>query len=223
MPQNASPVEQAEGHGTFVKPKKSNIFRDALGFFESMSHKRPLHPVAAREATKRPSDDIRSITKPPSKREKVKGSLRQLSSSWRFKRASAVGEQEALLEYPAMWKLGSIEAAPRKRLHAEWCDVSADHRRPLGTFKAGEINLLDPYLSSHAKSRRGEEDSHRHIDILLQPSSLHGNFYGTTESLQKHGSLGVARRDAGFHAVRGPWYRKRTVDWNSLGQYMAWK
>ncbi|EJP66544.1 uncharacterized protein BBA_04484 [Beauveria bassiana ARSEF 2860] len=182
MPQNASPVEQAEGHGTFVKPKKSNIFRDALGFFESMSHKRPSHPVAAREAIKGSSDEIRSITKPHSKREKVKGSLRQLSSSWRFKRASAVGEQEALLEYPAMWKLGSIEAAPRKRLHAEWCDVSADHRRPLGTFKAGEISLLDPYLSSHAKSRRGEEDSHHHIDILLQQSSLHGNFCGTTES-----------------------------------------
>lgn len=182
MPQNTSPIQQAEGHGTFVKPRNPENFRHTLGFFEAMSHKELLHSVSARQAGKRPADEIRSATKPPSKREKLKGSLRRISSSWRFKRATTVGEPETLSEYPAMWKLGSVDSAPRQKLHAEWCEVSADHRQPLRASKAGEISLFDPYLSSHAKVYRGGEHTHGHMDIILQQSSLHGKMHDASES-----------------------------------------
>lgn len=182
VPGNACSMDIAEGHGTFVRPGNPENFRDALGFFEAMSHRKPLYPARGLRKGKRPSDEVRSVSKPPSKREKLKGSLRRMSSSWRFKRTSAIGGAEAPSEYPAMWKLGSVESAPRQRLHAEWCEVSSDHRQPLRSSKAGEISLFDPYLSSHGKAYRGGEHTHGHMDILLQQSSLHDNARCAVES-----------------------------------------
>lgn len=191
MPQKTFPTAQAEGHGTFAKSRNPEHFRDALGFFEAMSHKGSVTSTCtAAVAAQKPSEDARQETKHHSRREKLKGSLRRLSSSWRFKRSAPTAEQpETLSEYPAMWKIGSVESTPRKRLHAEWCELSADHRRPLKASKSGEISLFDPYLSSHAKTTRGGKHTHGYMDILLQDSSLH-NTYQAEES--GHGESDLA-------------------------------
>ncbi|KAJ3498957.1 hypothetical protein NLG97_g728 [Lecanicillium saksenae] len=122
MPQKISPIHNAEGHGTFVRSRKPENFRDALGFFEAMSNTGSVAstcytaPSGGRGSLKA----MRSAEKHPSKREKLKGSLRKLSASWRLRQAPTVGKTEAPLEYPAMWKIGSIDSTPRKRLHAGW-------------------------------------------------------------------------------------------------------
>ncbi|KAJ6784462.1 hypothetical protein PWT90_02880 [Aphanocladium album] len=182
MPLKSSPVEQAEGHGTFMRSRKPENFRDALGYFEAMSNTDSVTSTCqAAPAATGSLGAMRSAENKPSKREKLKGSLRNLSASWRFKRAPSGGQIEAPAEYPAMWKIGSIETTPRKRLHAEWCELAADHRRPLKASKAGEISLFDPYLSSHAASSRGGEHAHGYMDVIMQKSSLH-NDYAADES-----------------------------------------
>lgn len=173
---------QSQGAGTFVKVKNPANLRDAIGFFEAMSHRDSLNSscyTTARESTKRPADELYASAKRVSKRERLKGSLRRLSASWRSKQVPAP-EDEKMSDYPAMWKMGSVEGTPRKRLHAEWCDLSADHRQPLNAAKAGEISLFDPYLSAHARSYRGgDTDDDAHVKVLLQETSLHGQVPST--------------------------------------------
>lgn len=180
-PIKAATIEQNAGRGMFMKPKNPKNFRHALGFFEAMSHRESFNSAAPSETAERPTKGPQQA-KPASKREKIKSSMRNISSSWRVNRARTTGEPETVSGYPAMWKLGSVEAAPRKRLHAEWCEVSTDDRQPLIASKKGDISLFDPYLASHAKVYRGEEHTHGHVNISLQQSSLHGNFYDADES-----------------------------------------
>lgn len=178
MSKDISPMGLGQGKGKFIKSRNPGNFKDAVGFFEAMSHKAPLTPNATsgHGAAKSLGDEIQVSARPTGKRERFKGSLRKLSSSWRLKRGTSQETAKLLSDYTAMWKVGSVDTSPRKRLHAEWCEVSADDRRPLRPSKASEISLFDPYMStSHAKSyRNGGNGEHAHVSVPLQLSSLHG-------------------------------------------------
>lgn len=181
MSKDISPMGQGQGEGKFIKSKNPANFKDAVGFFEAMSHKASLAPNATsgHEVATSLGDKMQASARPTGKRERFKGSLGKLSSSWRLKRGTSQETTKLLSDYPAMWKVGSIDTLPRKKLHAEWCEVSADDRRPLRPSKANEISLFDPYMStSHAKSNRnganGGNREHAHVNVLLQQSSLHG-------------------------------------------------
>ena len=127
-------TEPKQGQATFVRGHAPPRLRETIGLFESMSYRSSLSAACqttAREPTKQPAGEIkvqkRSIR--GSAHEKLKGSLRNLSSTW-GRKAKPEKDLDSSTKYPSVWEADSIKSRTGKAFHTQYCELSQPDYNP---------------------------------------------------------------------------------------------